>query len=182
MNRIGTTARLALPLVAVGVLAAACGSSGGSGANATNAAGGGGGSGSAGAVTVKAESGSAGMHLTDGSGRALYLWTADTSGKSTCSGACASEWPPLTVNGKPAAAGGVQASDLGTVARSGGGEQVTYDGHPLYYYAGDTEADDTYGQGSDNFGAKWWLVAPSGSAITSSAGSSPSTAAPSYNY
>jgi predicted lipoprotein with Yx(FWY)xxD motif len=180
----GTSTRLALPLVAVGLLAAACGSSGGSGVNGTNAAGAtnGGAGGSSGTVTVKSASGSAGTYLTDGSGRALYLWTADTGGKSVCSGACASEWPPLTANGTPAAAGGVEASDLGTVARSGGAKQVTYGGHPLYYYAGDSESKDTYGQGINSFGAKWWLVAPSGSAITGSAGSAPSATAPSYNY
>jgi predicted lipoprotein with Yx(FWY)xxD motif len=104
--------------------------------------------------------------LTDGSGRALYLWVADTGSKSVCSGECADDWPPLTTQGTPAAGGGVKAGDLGTTARSGGAKQVTYDGHPLYYYEGDTGPGTTTGQGSPQFGAKWWLVAPSGKAIT----------------
>jgi len=178
MNRIGTRTRLALPLVAVGLLAAACGSSGGSTSGAAaGGSGSGGGGGSAGAVTIKSASGSAGTYLTDGSGRALYLWTADTGSKSTCSGACASAWPPLTASGMPAAAGGVQAGDLGTVARAGGAEQVTYNGHPLYYYAGDSGAGEVNGQGNNGFGAKWWLVAPSGSAITAPASGSQSSSA-----
>ena len=104
--------------------------------------------------------------LTDGSGRALYLWVADTGSKSVCSGECADDWPPLTTQGTPSAAGSVKAGDLGTTARSGGAKQVTYDGHPLYYYEGDTGPGTTTGQGSPQFGAKWWLVAPSGKAIT----------------
>ena len=106
-------------------------------------------------------------YLTDGSGRALYLWVADTGSKSVCSGECAQDWPPLTTTGTPSVAGGVKAGDLGTSARAGGAEQVTYHGHPLYYYEGDSGPGTTTGQGSPQFGAKWWLVAPSGAAITS---------------
>jgi predicted lipoprotein with Yx(FWY)xxD motif len=123
---------------------------------------------------------SAGPFLTDGSGRAVYLWVKDTAGKSACSGACAGAWPPVTGNGTVAGSGGVTAGELGTITRSDGTKQVTYDGHPLYYYAGDSGAGQDNGQGSDGFGAKWWLVAPSGSAITSSvtlSGSAPSPAA-----
>jgi predicted lipoprotein with Yx(FWY)xxD motif len=71
----------------------------------------------------------------------------------------------------PTAGGGVQASDLGTTTRADGAKQVTYNGHPLYYFVGDSGAGMLNGQGSNGFGAKWWLVAPSGSAITT-AGSS----------
>ena len=106
-------------------------------------------------------------YLTDGSGRALYLWVADTGSKSVCSGECAQDWPPLTTTGTPSVAGGVKAGDLGTSARADGAEQVTYHGHPLYYYEGDSGPGTTTGQGSPQFGAKWWLVAPSGAAITS---------------
>ncbi len=94
---------------------------------------------------------------------------ADAKGMSSCSGACAKAWPPLTTKGKPIASGSVKASQLGTIKRSDGTEQVTYDGHPLYYFDRATpRAGTTNGQGSDAFGAKWWLVSPSGSAITSS--------------
>ena len=60
----------------------------------------------------------------------------------------------------------MNASDLGTTMRADGTEEVTYKGHPLYYFVADTSAGSTKGQGSDSFGAKWWLVAPSGTAIT----------------
>jgi predicted lipoprotein with Yx(FWY)xxD motif len=110
--------------------------------------------------------------LTGASGRAIYLWVADTGSTSNCSGSCAKAWPPVTTTGKPAAGSGVTASMLGTTKRSDGTEQVTYNGHPLYYFIADTAAGTTKGQGSDSFGAKWWLVTPSGSAITASAGSS----------
>ncbi len=112
-----------------------------------------------------------GGYLT-ASGRALYLWVADTPGQSACSGACAQAWPPLIAKTAPTAAAGVTASRLGTITRSDGSKQVTYMGHPLYYYAGDTSPGTTNGQGSDQFGAKWWLVSKTGAAITSTASSS----------
>jgi predicted lipoprotein with Yx(FWY)xxD motif len=121
---------------------------------------------SAARLSLSAAKGSAGTFLVGSSGRAVYLWTADPRGMSKCSGACASEWPPVTTKGAPTAAGAVKAADLGTIKRSGGQKQVTYNGHPLYYFAGDQGSGSTNGQGSDGFGAKWWLVAPSGSAIT----------------
>jgi predicted lipoprotein with Yx(FWY)xxD motif len=92
---------------------------------------------------------------------------ADTGDKSNCSGACATAWPPVTTSGKPTAGTGVNAGDLGTTTRSDGSQEVTYKGHPLYYFIADKSAGETTGQGSNSFGAKWWLVAPSGSAITS---------------
>ena len=108
----------------------------------------------------------AGTVLTDGTGRAVYLWVADTGDTSTCSGACAGAWPPVTASGTVTASGSAKASDLGTITRSDGTKQVTYDGHPLYYFAGDSGPGTATGQGSDSFGAKWWLVAPSGSDVT----------------
>jgi predicted lipoprotein with Yx(FWY)xxD motif len=109
-----------------------------------------------------------GTYLTGPSGRALYLWVADANGKSSCSGSCAGTWPPLTTSGALSAVGGAMAADLGTITRADGSKQVTYKGHPLYYYVGDSGPGTTTGQGSNSFGAKWWLVAPSGSAIASS--------------
>jgi len=117
-------------------------------------------------ITTKA--GSAGVFLTAGSGRAVYLWAKDGMNMSACSGACAAAWPPVPATGKLTATGGAKASDLGTITRSDGTKQVTYDGHPLYYFVGDSAAGQTNGQGSDNFGAKWWLVASSGAKITAS--------------
>ena len=112
----------------------------------------------------------------------MYLWVADSNGKSSCSGTCAKAWPPLTTTGTPIASHGVKAGDLGTLIRADGAKQVTYKGHPLYYFIADTAAGATKGEGSDSFGAKWWLVTPAGSAITtggssSAAGSSTSSSA-----
>lgn len=107
-----------------------------------------------------------GTYLTGAGGRALYLWVADGVGRSHCSGACAQAWPPLLTTGAPVAGAGVASGDLGTIARSGSTRQVTYKGHPLYFFVADRRAGATTGQGSDSFGAKWWLVAPSGAAIT----------------
>ncbi|HEX4289718.1 MAG TPA: hypothetical protein VH021_12425 [Trebonia sp.] len=90
---------------------------------------------------------------------------------SACTGACAGAWPPVTTTGTATASGSAKASDLGTITRSDGSKQVTYDGHPLYYFSGDSGAGTASGQGSDGFGAKWWLVAPTGSDVTASVSS-----------
>jgi predicted lipoprotein with Yx(FWY)xxD motif len=112
--------------------------------------------------------------LTDHTGRALYLWVLDSSMASKCSGACATAWPPLTAKGAPTAGPGATASDLGTISRSDGTKQISYNGHPLYYFSGDSGAGQTNGEGSTAFGASWYLVAPSGQQITSlSAAASP---------
>jgi len=160
-------------LLATALLAAACGSSGTS--SGTPAAGSTS-TGTATATVITTKSGSAGTYLTDGSGRAVYLWVKDPQDKSECSGACASAWPPVPASGTVTASGGAQAADLGSITRSDGSKQVTYDGHPLYYFAGDSGSGTTSGQGSDSFGAKWWLVSPSGASITSTGtGTSPSS-------
>jgi predicted lipoprotein with Yx(FWY)xxD motif len=171
-------------LLGTGLLAAACGSaaSSGSAASGTPAAAGSTPSASApaAATVIKTTTGSAGAFLTNGSGRAVYLWVKDTMNTSMCSGACAGAWPPVLANGSVTASGGATGKDLGTITRSDGTKQVTYDGHPLYYFAGDAGAGQASGQGSDSFGAKWWLVAPSGASITAasvSAGSGPAAPA-----
>lgn len=121
-----------------------------------------------GATVITTATASGDTFLTTGSGRAVYLWTKDTSDASSCSGACAGAWPPVTTTGTPTASGSAIASDLGTITRSDGTKQVTYDGHPLYYFSGDSGAGTASGQGSDGFGAKWWLVSPGGSEVTAS--------------
>lgn len=117
---------------------------------------------SASSATVKTQNGPLGRYLADGSGRALYLFGSDTSSTSSCSGACAALWPPLTAKGPVSAIDGATSGDLATIARPDGTKQVTYAGHPLYYFAGDNGAGQTNGQGVNEFGALWWLVAPSG--------------------
>ncbi len=159
LRRMPMPVKLGVP-VAAGLLAAACGSAAGSTTPATPA------SGPANATVIESHAGSGGPFLANGSGRAVYLWAADSMNKSTCAGACAGAWPPVTTTGKVTAADGAKAADLGTITRSDGSKQVTYNGHPLYYFAGDSGPGQTNGQGSDNFGAKWWLVAPAGTKIT----------------
>ena len=86
-------------------------------------------------------------------------------------GACATVWPPVTTTGKAQAAGQAMAADLGTITRADGTMQVTYKGHPLYFYAKDVkdgDAGDTYGQGLKSFGADWYVLAPSGKKIDKS--------------
>src|SRR3954449_5172685 len=80
---------------------------------------------------------SLGKILVDGNGRSLYLFEGDKPNQSNCTGACATSWPPLTSATTPAGAAGLQAAKLGTIAAAGGKRQITYNGHPLYRYAGD---------------------------------------------
>ena len=155
--------------VAVAMVLAACGgsstsSSSGSGTGyGAPTSGSPGGSGPASVVGTK--TGSLGTFLVDGKGRALYLWEADHGATSACSGACAQAWPPLTTSGTPKASGSVKASLLGTTKRTDGTSEVTYAGHPLYLFAGDTQPGQTTGQGSNGFGAPWWVVTPAGKAL-----------------
>ena len=186
LARMPVPVKLGVPLASA-LLAAACssaaGASPGSAAASSAPAAGSSASASAAGTVITTQAGSAGAFLTDGSGRAVYLWAKDGVNMSACSGACAAAWPPVPAAGKLTAAGGAKASELGTITRSGGTRQVTYDGHPLYYFAGDSAAGQANGQGSDSFGAKWWLVASSGAKITASdtaaAANAPAPSAPS---
>jgi predicted lipoprotein with Yx(FWY)xxD motif len=128
--------------------------------------------GPAGPATITTATGRDGTYLVDGSGRALYMWLGDTPGKSDCTGDCALSWPPLTTGARPKVSGGAASADVGTLARADGTRQVTYKGHPLYRFVVDSGPGTTKGQGSSSFGARWWLVAPTGSAITVNGGSS----------
>jgi predicted lipoprotein with Yx(FWY)xxD motif len=95
----------------------------------------------------------------------VYAFTADHGSKSACSGACAKAWPPVTTTAKPSAQSGASASDLGTIKRSGGVMQVTYKGHPLYYYGDDKTSATADGQQSNAFGGKWYVLSASGSYV-----------------
>lgn len=162
------------------VALAGCGSSGGSSSSstpsstaapATNAAVTTPATSAGGGVTVLTKHGKLGTILAAGPKKlTVYLFQADSSGSSACSGACAKAWPPVLSTGSPAAASGALAGDLGTIKRPDGTTQVTYAGHPLYYFAGDKDEGDAYGQGSTAFGAGWYVLAPSGSAVGASAG------------
>ena len=106
-----------------------------------------------------------GKVLATSSGRTLYLFMKDKNGRSACYGQCASYWPPLMKKGTLRAGAGVKASLLGTTKRKNGKRQVTYKGHPLYYFVQDKKAGDTKGQDVNGFGAQWYVVAPSGKKI-----------------
>lgn len=108
-----------------------------------------------------------GTYLTDGTGRALYMWDADRRGASTCYGQCAASWPPLTITGSATAGPGVTASLIGSSTRSDGTRQVTYGGWPLYYYAPDVRPGQLTGQGNTGFGAVWWVLSPAGQPLPS---------------
>lgn len=125
---------------------------------------------SGGGATVMVKNGSVGSYLVDAGGRTLYLFAPDTTNKSTCNGPCATIWPPLTTTGAPQAGTGANASMLGTSARDDGTTQVTYNGHPLYYYVGDSSPGQTNGQGLNANGGLWWVVSPKGSAIGAGSG------------
>jgi predicted lipoprotein with Yx(FWY)xxD motif len=116
-------------------------------------------------IDLQSVSGIPGKFLADGQGHALYLFEADKGTASTCTGACAAAWPPVTASAMPMAGGGVSQSLLGTTKRADGTEQVTYNGHPLYYFAADTGAGMVKGQGSKAFGAGWYVLDAKGSKI-----------------
>jgi predicted lipoprotein with Yx(FWY)xxD motif len=96
----------------------------------------------------------------------VYLFEADKGPHSSCTGACAAAWPPVV--GKATVAGTAKAADLGTITRPDGTTQVTYKGHPLYFFVKDKDDGDAYGQGVKAFGAEWYVMSPSGSKIDKS--------------
>jgi predicted lipoprotein with Yx(FWY)xxD motif len=119
--------------------------------------------------TVEVRSTRLGKILVSSQGHSLYLFRKDSRDKSTCSGACAKFWPPLRASGKPTAGRGVSASKLGTIKRSDGKPQVTYNGHPLYTFQQDTRAGQTNGQGVTAFGGSWFTLSPAGNQISAHA-------------
>ena len=182
-SSISASARAGVPLAAAVLftapLAAAC-SSGTSPSSTSGGTAAPAGASHAGTV-ITTKTGTDGTYLTDAKGRSVYMWTKDPMGKSVCSGACAGAWPPVTASGAVTASGGAKSAGLATLTRSDGTKQVTYDGHPLYYFSGDSGPGQTNGEGSNGFGAKWWLVSPSGTKITG-AGPAPSQSSSSNGY
>ena len=155
---------VAAGLVALAIGVAGCGSSGGgyggsSSSASTSAPPAGSG------PSVKLASTGLGKVLVDSQGRTLYLFEADKGPMSKCDGSCATIWPPLKATGKPTAGAGLAAAKLGTSKRSDGTSEVTYNGHPLYTYAGDTAAGQTSGQGLDDYGAEWYALSARGDKI-----------------
>ena len=148
--------------VAIAVLAAGCGgktsSSTSSGPASSSAT-------AAGGATVAVRSSKLGAILVDGKGRTLYLFEKDQGTSSSCYDACAGGWPPDTTNGAPRAGAGVSASLLGTTTRTDGKTEVTYHGHPLYYFAGDRKPGDSNGEGLKASGAEWYVLSAAGNKV-----------------
>jgi predicted lipoprotein with Yx(FWY)xxD motif len=161
-----------LATLALAVAGCGGGSSGGSNASTSGSM-----PKSGGPVTISVASSGVGDILNDSHNRALYLFKKDTGPKSACFGACAQNWPPVRATGKPSAGSGANASLIGTIKRSDGAPQVTYNGHPLYLYVGDNTPGAINGQGLTAFGAAWYVVSPQGNQVTGK-----STAAPSSGY
>ncbi|HEX4518576.1 MAG TPA: hypothetical protein VH063_03240 [Gaiellaceae bacterium] len=136
--------------------------------------------GSATKATVSvASNGTLGKIIVGSSGLTLYHYTDDHGKVVKCSGACAAQWPPVVIakNAKPVAGAGIKASKLGTVKRPDGTMQVTYNGYPLYRFAGDTKRGQVNGQAVEK---EWYAIAPSGALVkaapaASSAGTSSSS-------
>jgi predicted lipoprotein with Yx(FWY)xxD motif len=115
-----------------------------------------------GPVAVKVANSRLGRILVGANGRTLYLFTKDSGTKSACSGACAAAWPPLRANGTPAVGSGARAALVGTT----GAGQVTYNGHPLYFFVKDKKARDTNGEGLTAFGGTWFAVSAAGNRVS----------------
>jgi predicted lipoprotein with Yx(FWY)xxD motif len=112
-------------------------------------------------VELKTESTKLGTVLADKKGKTVYWFAKDTSTASACTGACATAWPPVL--GMPQAASGSSLTGkFGTISRSDGTVQATYNGHPLYTFEGDTAPGQTNGNGVIAFGAAWSVVTISG--------------------
>ncbi|HEX3488414.1 MAG TPA: hypothetical protein VHU92_03705 [Streptosporangiaceae bacterium] len=154
---------------AVALLAAACGST--SSPSSTSGSGGSTGgttsSGSSSASGITTASTSKGTVLVNSKGRTLYWFAIDTPTSSKCNAACVKFWPPVL--GQPSMASGASISGkFGTIKRSGGQTQATYDGHPLYTFASDTKSGDVNGNDINTSGGLWWAMTPSGAKLTGS--------------
>jgi len=130
--------------------------------------------------TVSASLGTAsapnvGRYLTDAKGRAVYMFVIDGKDSSACVGACAAAWPPLSADSGASADPTVRSELIGRISRSDDRQQTTYNRMPVYYYEDDEQPGDIKGQGKNEFGGLWYLVAPSGDAIRSGAGGTAAT-------
>jgi predicted lipoprotein with Yx(FWY)xxD motif len=117
------------------------------------------------AIVSVANDGKLGQILVDSQGRTLYMFSKDSGTTSACTGACASFWPPLRSSGDPVVHGGANAFLVGTITRSDGTPEATYNGHPLYTFVKDRKPGDTNGEGLKAFGSTWFVVSPAGEPV-----------------
>jgi predicted lipoprotein with Yx(FWY)xxD motif len=115
-------------------------------------------------TTVKVADSEFGQILFDGEDQAIYLFDKESGPKSECYGACAEAWPPVVTEGEPQAGPGAKAQLLGTTPRDDGSTQVTYNGHPLYYYVDDPKGE-VLCHDVEEFGGLWLVVDPAGNAV-----------------
>jgi predicted lipoprotein with Yx(FWY)xxD motif len=155
----------AAPVAAAGVALIAAGCGGGSGGGGYAATGTPAAAPTTNAGAIATRHTGLGNVLVDSQGRTLYLFEKDQGMSSSCSGACASIWPPLTAAAKPSVSDGLAAGKITLIKRSDGTMQVSYAGHPLYTYAGDGGPGDTKGEGLNQFGAQWYVLGRNGSKI-----------------
>ena len=127
----------------------------------------------AGAAELKTASSSVGERVVAANGKSVYIFAKDVkdSGKSACTGSCATNWPAVTTTSTKPAVDGVSGT-IGTIPTADGKMQITLNGMPLYFYSKDEDSSDTYGQG---VGGVWSLVSPSGSMVTPSSSTPSST-------
>lgn len=112
-------------------------------------------------TVIKTADSQFGSILFDGEGQAIYIWEVEKSDKAECYGDCAVAWPPVLTNGAPVASGDVKSDLLGTTKRTDGTTQVTYNGHPLYYYA-DEKPGEVKCHNISTHGGLWWVIKPNG--------------------
>jgi predicted lipoprotein with Yx(FWY)xxD motif len=162
-------------IILLGLLATACGSSSNSPAPSSQPSSSSPSSSSAAIKTGKVSG--LGTVLVDGTGRTLYVFAPDNAKKVTCTGSCASVWPPLKVASgqKPTLSGGVKASLVSTDPDPSGGSVVTYNGWPLYDYAADASAGTAHGQALNSSGGLWYVITPAGQVIKKKGGAGAST-------
>lgn len=167
----------ALSLTVVALIVVGCGGSSSSSsspssqASNTAAANGGGSSGNGAMTLTGASNSELGTILVNSEGFTVYAFAKDNGTTSSCYGACAKAWPPVTTKGAPATGEGAMSSELGTTKRKDGTVQVTYAGHPLYTFVEDTQPGEANGNGVSAFGAEWNALDEGGSAVAASAGS-----------
>jgi predicted lipoprotein with Yx(FWY)xxD motif len=167
-------------LAALALTVSACGSSGSSSSTSTPAAPA---SSSASASSSAAAGGSTVSQitvggqqvLTDSKGDVLYWFVPDTKTESKCEGSCLTFWPAVA---GPVTAGSGVTGTLGTITRSDGSKQASYDGHPLYTFAGDKAPGQNKGNGVNASGGLWWEMTVDGSTPPASAAAAKATASP----
>ena len=123
-----------------------------------------------------------GKVLVSAKGRTLYMFGKDSGDTSACTGACATNWPPLRVTGTPTVGKGAKAALIGTITRTDGNAQVTYNGHPVYLFVGDKKAGDTNGEGLNAFGGTWDALTSSGRVVTANSSSSSGSSSGGLGY